>query len=93
MLTPKQNTLYQYLVSMQQAGLVSPTFDEMAAAIGLKSKSGIARLLDGLEERGFVQRHPQRARSIHVLRLPIGNVCPHCGKALLAPVSRPQAAE
>jgi repressor LexA len=49
---------------------VSPSFDEMKDALGLKSKSGIHRLITGLEERGFIRRLPHRARAIEVLRLP-----------------------
>ncbi len=49
---------------------VSPSFDEMKDALGLKSKSGIHRLVTGLEERGFIRRLPHRARAIEVLRLP-----------------------
>ncbi|HSR56482.1 MAG TPA: transcriptional repressor LexA, partial [Alphaproteobacteria bacterium] len=49
---------------------VSPSFDEMKDALGLKSKSGIHRLITGLEERGFVRRLPHRARALEILRLP-----------------------
>ncbi|ELT90843.1 hypothetical protein CAPTEDRAFT_147765, partial [Capitella teleta] len=42
----------------------------MKFALGLKSKSGIHRLVNTLEERGFIRRIPQRARAIEVLRLP-----------------------
>ena len=53
-------------------GGVSPSFDEMKDALGLKSKSGIHRLITGLEERGFIRRLPHRARALEVLRLPEG---------------------
>jgi repressor LexA len=49
---------------------VSPSFDEMKEALGLRSKSGIHRLISGLEERGFIRRLPHRARALEVLRLP-----------------------
>ena len=49
---------------------VSPSFDEMKEALGLKSKSGIHRLITGLEEREFIRRLPHRARALEVLRLP-----------------------
>ena len=49
---------------------MSPSFDEMKDALGLRSKSGIHRLMTGLEERGFVRRLPHRARALEVLRLP-----------------------
>jgi len=70
MLTKKQ---YELLVLIDQrikdAG-VPPSFDEMKDALGLKSKSGIHRLISGLEERGFIRRLPHRARALEVLKLP-----------------------
>lgn len=53
------------------AGGVAPTFEEMRRALQLASRSGIARLLEGLEAREFIQRIPHRARAITILkRLP-----------------------
>src|SRR5215510_6716200 len=49
---------------------VSSSFDEMKEALRLKSKSGIHRLITGLEERGFLRRLPHRARALQVLKLP-----------------------
>ena len=48
----------------------SPSFDEMKEALDLKSKSGIHRLITGLEERGFIRRLPHRARALEVVRMP-----------------------
>lgn len=42
----------------------------MKDALRLKSKSGIHRLITGLEERGFIRRLPHRARAVEVLRMP-----------------------
>ena len=42
----------------------------MKDALDLKSKSGIHRLITGLEERGFIRRLPHRARALEILRLP-----------------------
>ena len=70
MLTRKQYELLVYLDKQLRKNGVSPSFDEMKDALGLKSKSGIHRLITGLEERGFIHRLPHRARAIEVLRLP-----------------------
>lgn len=71
MLTPKQAQLLRYLTACQEDGTgVSPTFDQMAAVMGLKSKSGIYRLLSSLQERGFIKRRHGIARSIVVLFRP-----------------------
>ncbi|MGQ0677218.1 MAG: LexA family protein [Rhodospirillales bacterium] len=49
---------------------MSPSFDEMKDALGLRSKSGIHRLISGLEERGFIRRLAHRARALEVVKLP-----------------------
>jgi repressor LexA len=70
MLTKKQRELLLFLNARLTATGVSPSFDEMKDALNLKSKSGIHRLVGGLEERGFIRRLPHRARALEVVRLP-----------------------
>jgi repressor LexA len=70
MLTKKQHELLMFIHERIQETGVSPSFDEMKEALDLASKSGIHRLMTGLEERGFVRRLPHRARALEVLRLP-----------------------
>ncbi|OUJ13375.1 transcriptional repressor LexA [Acetobacter okinawensis] len=70
MLTRKQHKLLLFIDShLKQTGF-SPSFDEMREAMGLRSKSGIHRLISGLEERGFLRRHHHRARALEVIQLP-----------------------
>lgn len=70
MLTRKQYELLAFINSRLTESGVSPSFEEMKEALGLKSKSGIHRLISGLEERGFIRRLPHRARALEVVRLP-----------------------
>ncbi len=70
MLTQKQHELLLYIYHHLTGHGVSPSFEEMKDALGLRSKSGIHRLVTGLEERGFIRRLPHRARALEVLRLP-----------------------
>lgn len=70
MLTRKQHELLLFIHQHLQKNGVSPSFDEMKEALALKSKSGIHRLITGLEERGFIRRLPHRARAVEVMRLP-----------------------
>jgi len=70
MLTKKQYELLLFINRRLSEGGVSPSFEEMKEALGLKSKSGIHRLISGLEERGFIRRLPHRARALEVVRLP-----------------------
>lgn len=70
MLTRKQYELLVFINRRLAESGVSPSFEEMKDALGLKSKSGIHRLISGLEERGFIKRLPHRARALEVVRLP-----------------------
>ncbi len=67
MLTRKQNELLTYLRNHIEKHDVPPSFDEMRNALGLASKSGIHRLISGLEERGHIRRLANRARAIQIL--------------------------
>ena len=70
MLTRKQHELLMFINQRLSATGVSPSFDEMKDALNLRSKSGIHRLISGLEERGFIRRLPHRARALEVIKLP-----------------------
>src|SRR5688572_29255155 len=70
MLTRKQHELLLFINKRLIEAGVSPSFDEMKEALGLKSKSGMHRLITGLEERGFLKRLPHRARALEVVKLP-----------------------
>jgi repressor LexA len=70
MLTKKQYELLMLINQRINEAGVPPSFDEMKDALGLKSKSGIHRLISGLEERGFIRRLPHRARALEVLKMP-----------------------
>ena len=70
MLTRKQRELLKFIQEKLGETGISPSFDEMKEALGLKSKSGVHRLITGLEERGFIKRLPHRARALDVVRLP-----------------------
>jgi repressor LexA len=70
MLTRKQHELLTFIDRHLTATGFSPSFEEMKAALNLKSKSGIHRLISALEERGFLRRRHHRARALEVVRLP-----------------------
>ncbi|MEH6756538.1 MAG: transcriptional repressor LexA [Parasphingorhabdus sp.] len=72
MLTPKQHELLCFIHNSLEESGVSPSFEEMKDALGLKSKSGVHRLISALEERGFLRRLPNRARALEVTKLPEG---------------------
>lgn len=70
MLTAKQHQLLLFINGRLTETGVSPSFDEMKDALGLKSKSGVHRLINALEERGFIRRMANRARALEVVKLP-----------------------
>lgn len=70
MLTRKQHQLLTYIDNHLNDSGVPPSYDEMKDALGLKSKSGIHRLISALEERGFIRRLPHKARALEVLKKP-----------------------
>lgn len=74
MLTAKQHELLHFIQQHLDASGISPSFEEMKEALGLKSKSGIHRLISALEERGFLRRLPNRARALEILKAPDGGV-------------------
>lgn len=72
MLTQRQHQLLRFIHDYVGQQGVPPSFEEMREALNLKSKSGIHRLITGLEERGYIGRLRYRARAIEVLRVPPG---------------------
>ena len=70
MLTRKQQELLRFIDERLKADGVSPSFEEMKEALSLRSKSGVHRLINALEERSFIRRLPNRARALEVLRMP-----------------------
>ena len=67
MLTLKQRELLAFIEERLERAGVSPSFEEMKDALGLRSKSGVHRLIRALEERGVLRRLPNRARALEVL--------------------------
>jgi repressor LexA len=84
MLTKKQYELLVFIDGHIKSHGVPPSFDEMKDALSLRSKSGIHRLITGLEERGFIRRLPHRARALEVIRLP-ENMRPENMRPAVAP--------
>jgi repressor LexA len=69
-LTAKQRELLVFIAARLEETGVSPSFEEMKDALDLKSKSGVHRLVEALEERQFLRRLPNRARALEVLKMP-----------------------
>ena len=68
MLTQRQLQLLRFIQNFVRDHDVSPSFEEMRSALQLRSKSGIHRLISGLEERGYIRRLAYRARALEVVK-------------------------
>lgn len=70
-LTERQEQLWRYIKSCAR----SPSFQQMADALGTVSKGEVHRLLAQLEKRGFIKRAKNTARSVVALEaVPAGEV-------------------
>ncbi len=69
-LTRKMLKLYRIMEDYKERNGVMPSYDEMVDMMGVKSKSGINRLIESMEERGAIERIPRKARAIRLLDLP-----------------------
>lgn len=63
-MTPRQHQLLTFIGDFTNANGYPPTYAEMIAAIGIKSKSGIHRILSGLREQGKLGWTPTRRHSV-----------------------------
>lgn len=62
-MTPRQLGLLKFVRAYVDREGVPPSFEEMKAAMGLASKSGIHRLINALQEQGCVAKSvPDRQR-------------------------------
>ena len=68
MLTKKQKELLDYITVVNKKFGISPSYDEMKDKLKLKSKSGIHRIISGLEERGFIRKLANKARAIEIIQ-------------------------
>jgi repressor LexA len=65
-LTPKQQKLLEYLTDEIRNNGLPPSISEMAKSLKLKSKNAVAKMLNALQEKGYV-RKSGKARGVEVL--------------------------
>ena len=71
-LTPKQNHLLLFIDERLRATGMAPTFQEMAAEIGISAKAAVHRRLTELERLGWIERGFRQARAIKIKRPLVG---------------------
>lgn len=65
--TRRQNAVLAFVTKYCEEHGHSPSYQEIADAVGIASKSGVKRLVDGLVARGRLEMLPRRARSMTVV--------------------------
>jgi SOS-response transcriptional repressor LexA len=62
-LTMRQAEVYRFVQTFIELKGYSPSYPEIAEEIGC-NLSGVQRIAEGLEERGYIRRRKRQARSI-----------------------------
>lgn len=65
-LTLRQKQVVDFVSTFSDVNGISPSFDEIREHLGLRSKSGVHRVVQCLVERGVIEFIPNRARAIIV---------------------------
>lgn len=66
-LSRRQAEVYRYLRGYERAHGRAPALTEIAAVLGLRSKSTVLEHLAALEKKGWIQREPGKMRGIRLL--------------------------
>ena len=73
MMTRRQHEVLAFVGRYVAHHGFAPSYEEIAAALQMSSKSGVHYIVRQLEERGRIRRLPGRARAIEII-LPSGTV-------------------
>ena len=73
-LTPKQQQIYDYILSFTAQHGYPPSVREIGAAVGLKSPSTVHFHMKGLEEAGVIVKAEGKTRAITIPAMPLGAV-------------------
>ncbi|MBR6097849.1 hypothetical protein IKP94_03840 [Candidatus Saccharibacteria bacterium] len=65
--TRKQKELLDFIDNFTDDNDVSPTYREIADALGLSSVASVAQRIDNCVDAGFLEKHPREARSLRVV--------------------------
>lgn len=68
-MTPLQRQLYDFIRGYWAEHGFAPSYEIMAVGIGLKSKSGIHRMIHSMAQGGFIEIRQSRYRSVRCLSL------------------------
>lgn len=66
-LTPVQADVLAVIRRLLNEKGYSPSYREIAEGVGRKSIGHLTQIIDGLEQRGYIRRLPNRSRSIQII--------------------------
>lgn len=78
-LTPAQEEFWRKLVRYVRKHGYAPTYEEMVAEFGLKTKSHALHYVRQLERKGYLRRKANSPRALEIVSRPFA--VPFCGKA------------
>jgi hypothetical protein len=67
-MTQQQASAMSFIASYIEEHSYSPSYVEIMRALGLRSKSGVHRIVRGLVDRGRIRMLPHQNRSIEVIK-------------------------
>ena len=68
-MTPQQRRTRDFIHDFWEDKGYAPSYREIQAELGLKSVSGVARLIKALVERGYVRVVPNTKRSVEAIAI------------------------
>jgi SOS-response transcriptional repressor LexA len=100
-MTSKQAQLLNFIRTYMAAHGHSPSYDDMAAALGVASKGNISRYIDRLIGQGMIERRKNVARSVRLVEpcaddlatIDDATLLAECHRRNLLPPMSPSAAE
>lgn len=81
---PDERKLFDFIARTIEATGAAPSYREMMAHMGLKSKNGVAIRIDRLCAQGHLVRDARVHRGLQLARSPLGNISTADLKAELA---------
>ena len=66
-MTPKEQLVLEFIKAYIKRHKVSPSYEVMAKALGMKAKSNLHRYVLKLERDGFVVRRPKKFYGVRVV--------------------------
>jgi repressor LexA len=74
MLTVKQRDVLAYIGGRIQASGISPSYQEIADALKIRSKGNVSNIIKRLVERGKLRRMENKWRALEVVEQPVERV-------------------